>query len=182
MLELVRWLQNAINHVIRPTPNESPAEPLFHVPPLRERLTAQDASRPRLTPKWPLPESRLIRTLTEHTGRVEAIAIAPDGTWLATASSDTTVRLWRADGRPMSLLEGHTARVNALAIAPDGTWLATASNDRTLRIWRVGEQPACAAVARLDTALYDVAVTASGLVFACGYNDLYAFELSGWTA
>jgi WD40 repeat protein len=29
-----------------------------------------------------------------HTGGVWAVAIAPDGTWLATASYDGTVRIW----------------------------------------------------------------------------------------
>ena len=33
-------------------------------------------------------------TLTGHTGAVTAVAIAPDGTWLATAGGDGTVRIW----------------------------------------------------------------------------------------
>ncbi|MFI6209169.1 WD40 repeat domain-containing protein, partial [Streptomyces sp. NPDC051041] len=33
-------------------------------------------------------------TLTGHTDAVDSVAIAPDGTWLATASYDKTVRIW----------------------------------------------------------------------------------------
>jgi len=34
------------------------------------------------------------RTLTGHTDSLWAVAIAPDGTWLATAGKDGTVRIW----------------------------------------------------------------------------------------
>jgi WD40 repeat protein len=33
-------------------------------------------------------------TLTGHTDSVQAVAIAPDGTWLATAGDDHTTRIW----------------------------------------------------------------------------------------
>jgi hypothetical protein len=55
--------------------------------------------RPRLVNNWPLPDlpdSALQRVLTGHAGGVAAVAIAPDGTWLATAGDDGTVRIWAA--------------------------------------------------------------------------------------
>ena len=75
-------------------------------------------------------------TLTGHAGAVDAVAIAPDGTWLASASCDGTVRIWDpATGQQRATLTGHTGAVTAVAIAPDGTWLATGSDDGTVRIW-----------------------------------------------
>ena len=41
-------------------------------------------------------------TLTGHSGWVSAVAIAPDGTWLATGGGDGTVRIWAADGSSSS--------------------------------------------------------------------------------
>ena len=52
------------------------------LPALRSGLRAWTA-----WPSWPppdLPSDALIRVLTGHRGRVNAVAIAPDGTWLAT--------------------------------------------------------------------------------------------------
>jgi WD40 repeat protein len=66
---------------------------------------------------------------------VHTVAIAPDGSWLATASADGTARVWAADGTPLATLAGHRQPVHIVAIAPDGSWLATGSDDRTVRIW-----------------------------------------------
>jgi WD40 repeat protein len=71
---------------------------------------------------------------------VNAVAFAPDGRTLASASGDQTVRLWdlsdRAHPSPLGPpLTGHTSLVNAVAFAPDGRTLASASYDRTVRLW-----------------------------------------------
>ena len=95
--------------------------------------------RPHLVNLWPLPDlpdPAARQTLTGHTGWVLAVAVAPDGTWLATTSVDKTVRIWDAPaGEHRRTLTSHTREVNAVAVAPDGTWLATASADKTVRIW-----------------------------------------------
>ena len=109
------------------------------LPALRSGLRAWTA-----WPSWPppdLPSDALIRVLTGHRGLVTAVAIAPDGTWLATAGTDGTVRTWAADGTPRATLTGHDGGVSAVAIAPDGTWLATAGNDGTVRTWAADGTP-----------------------------------------
>jgi WD40 repeat protein len=79
-------------------------------------------------------------TLTGHTGLVRAVAIAPDGTWLATGSNDGTVRIWAADNNPAAPPVGQTGWVRALAIAPGGTWLVLSSNG-SVRIWAADGTP-----------------------------------------
>ena len=83
-----------------------------------------------------LPHPALSRVLTGHTREVTALGVAPDGSWLASASHDTTVRIWDpATGTPRHTLTGHTSRVQALVVAPDGSWLASTGDDATVRIW-----------------------------------------------
>lgn len=41
-----------------------------------------------------LPHPALSRVLAGHSGRVQALAAAPDGSWLASASDDAAVRIW----------------------------------------------------------------------------------------
>ena len=55
---------------------------------------------------------------------------------MASASDDTTVRLWdAATGAALQTLEGHTGSVRAVAFSPDGKTVASASDDRTVRLW-----------------------------------------------
>jgi WD40 repeat protein len=62
--------------------------------------------------------------------------VAPDGTWIVSASDDGTVRIWDvASGETRHILSGHTDAVAGCAVAPDGTWIVSASQDATLRIW-----------------------------------------------
>jgi WD domain, G-beta repeat len=74
-------------------------------------------------------------------GGMTAVAISPDGSWLATAGADKRARVWAADGTARATLTGHRGRVTAVAISPDGSWLATASWDTTARIWVADAAP-----------------------------------------
>ncbi|WP_143196875.1 NB-ARC domain-containing protein [Streptomyces sp. CB00455] len=74
--------------------------------------------------------------VTRAAGPVRRLAVAPDGSWCATAGSDGPVRLWDLpDGRPRAVLTGHTNTVRALAISPDGSWLAAVGQFGGLRVW-----------------------------------------------
>jgi WD40 repeat protein len=74
----------------------------------------------------------------KHDDVVGAVVFSPDGTKLATASSDTTAWLWdAATGQPLGAPMKHDGLVVAVAFSPDGTKLATASDDKTARLWTV---------------------------------------------
>ncbi|MDG5807867.1 hypothetical protein P9869_35525, partial [Streptomyces ossamyceticus] len=116
-------------------------------------------------------------TLTGHTDSVTSVAIAPNGTWLATTSTDRTARIWDpTTGTCTATLTGHTDWVTSVAIAPDGTWLATTSTDKTVRIWAVPSQHTVA-MARAEQALNCCSWRAVGELAVAGDSGLFLFQL-----
>lgn len=65
------------------------------------------------------------------------LAFSPDGQFLAKASDDGTVQLWRTtDGAQQDTLIGPSAPVTGIIFSPDGELLAAASSN-VIRLWRI---------------------------------------------
>jgi WD40 repeat protein len=82
-------------------------------------------------------DGSVVATLTGHTDLIDSAMWSSDGAKLATASKDTTVRVWNAStgaqiGAPLT---GHTDWVGTVAWSPDQRALVSASDDGTARIW-----------------------------------------------
>ena len=75
-------------------------------------------------------------TLQGHQGQVTDVAYAPDGSRIASASADGTIRVWATDGGKKALvLRGHAGPVRSVCFAPSGSRLASAADDGTARVW-----------------------------------------------
>jgi WD40 repeat protein/tRNA A-37 threonylcarbamoyl transferase component Bud32 len=75
-------------------------------------------------------------TLEGHTSEILDVVFSPDGTRIATASNDRTIKLWDvATGLEALTLRGHTAGVFCVAFSPDGKRLASGGMDNLVLVW-----------------------------------------------
>lgn len=78
------------------------------------------------------------QVLSAHTEQITDFDISRDGRYLATASDDTTARLWDlSTGETIHVFSHETSPVWGVAFSPDGKSLATTGVDGTLRLWNV---------------------------------------------
>ena len=117
--------------------------------------------------------------LEGHTAPIAALAISPDGAFLASASWDQTVRLWPLAGGPPRVLEGHTQNVNGVAFTPDGRALVSVSYDQSVRIWPLMDL-STPTVVPMPTPLNAVAVDHDGEIVTGGADGrLYLLARDG---
>jgi WD40 repeat protein len=76
-------------------------------------------------------------TLTGHKNPVLSVTVSPDSKMIATASFDTTIKLWRIpNGDLLATLSGHTERVTKVDFSADGRTLASVSS-HTVKLWNL---------------------------------------------
>ena len=83
---------------------------------------------------WDLETGKILQRFFGHAIRINGVDISPDDRWVATASSDFTVRLWDTrDGTEVRRFQDHTDDVYSVKFIDDGRQLITASADGTIQ-------------------------------------------------
>jgi len=139
----IRQCLTLSSHVLLRDPNQLAAQCLARLDrktSMLQRFLETSATRaigfrPRNLSLKP-PGGAAIRTLSGHSGGINAAAILPDGQRALSASDDRTLKLWDlASGQALVTLSGHSNRVRAVAVSPDGQRALSASEEGTLMLW-----------------------------------------------
>jgi WD40 repeat protein len=77
-----------------------------------------------------------LATLSGHSGAITALAFAPEGQALVTASVDGTARKWQLESREtVATFRGHTGPILSLALSRDSQVLVSGSVDGMVKVW-----------------------------------------------
>ncbi|KAK5169031.1 WD domain protein [Saxophila tyrrhenica] len=158
----------------------SDADEAFHTPAsaLSPNGTTVTPKRRKTSPTRPRSLNyRPHFTLHGHKRGISCVKISPRGHLIASASADSTIKLWDArTGALQHTLEGHLAGINTITWSPDSRVLASGSDDKLIRFWEV-ESGKC-----LETVLvghhnyvYSLAFAPKGNMLVSGSYDEAVF-------
>jgi WD40 repeat protein/serine/threonine protein kinase len=84
---------------------------------------------------WDLSSGTILHRFT-HDGPITSAEFSPEGTRLATCSTDNSARIWDAlTGQALTPALRHRATIYTARFSPEGQRLVTASLDHTARVW-----------------------------------------------
>jgi WD40 repeat protein len=118
---------------------------------------------------WSL-DGKLLNTFSGHRDRVNDLSFSPDGQTLASASTDTTIKLWSLkDGKPRKTIpQGNN--VFKVRFVNNQT-LASSGADRTIKLWNVNSQKIRDFQERPTSAVQRLTLSPDGKTLASASKD-----------
>lgn len=115
-----------------------------------------------------------VSRMTGHQQAVNDVKFSPDGSRIASASFDGSVRLFNSNnGKFMCTLRGHVQAVYQLAWSADSRLLVSASRDSTIKVWDVSSQKRKADLPGHADEVYAVDWSPDGERVCSGGKDMF---------
>ncbi len=134
----------------------------------------QDSTRPRVLAN------------DAKTKNVAAIALSPDGTYLASGGADHIVYIRSVEsGTIVHAFTGHSDAITALAFSADGELLASGGKDDTIQVWNIEKGELLATCRGHASRISSIAFSAAGLLASGSLYDTpdgYLGEVRLWNA
>ena len=106
-----------------------------------------------------------LSVLTGHQNRVCRVSFHPSGLYVASASFDTTWRLWDVQtAKELLLQEGHSKEVYAVEFQDDGALVASGGLDAIGRVWDLRTGRTAMVLDGHVQAIYSVSFSPNGFV------------------